>query len=110
VVHVGIQVVRVAADQMQRRRGITVALRVGERLLQASRRSPLLPGGRRQARSRGSRHKRLVLAFPWTFAVLQVTSLGSVALSVAFAFGVIGRQLVNDVDMEPVTGLQPARL
>jgi hypothetical protein len=51
-----------------------------------------------------------VLAFPWTFAVLQVTSLGSVVLSVAFAFGVIGRQLVNDVDMEQVDAPQPARL
>ena len=52
----------------------------------------------------------LVLAFPWTFAVLQVTSLGSVVLSVAFAFGVIGRQLVNDVDIEQVDAPQPARL
>ena len=42
----------------------------------------------------------LVLAFPWTFAVLQVTSLGSVVLSVAFAFGVIGRHLAKDVEWE----------
>ena len=42
--------------------------------------------------------------------MLQVTSLGSVVLSVAFAFGVIGRQLVNDVDMEQVDAPQPARL
>jgi hypothetical protein len=52
----------------------------------------------------------LVLALPWAFAVLQVTSLGSVVLSVAFGFGVIGRQLAKDADTERVTVPQPARL
>jgi hypothetical protein len=42
--------------------------------------------------------------------VLQVTSLGSVVLSVAFAFGVIGRQLAKDVRVDQVTLPQPARL
>jgi hypothetical protein len=52
----------------------------------------------------------LVLAIPWTFAVLQVTSLGSVVLTVAFGFGVIGRQLARDAKTERVTVPQPARL
>ena len=40
----------------------------------------------------------------------QMMCVGSVVLSVAFAFGVIGRQLVKDVDMEQVDAPQPARL
>jgi hypothetical protein len=52
----------------------------------------------------------LVLALPWAFAVLQVTSLGSVVLSVAFGFGVIGRQLAKDAETERVTVPQPAQL
>jgi hypothetical protein len=38
----------------------------------------------------------LALTLPLMFAISEVTSLGSIALPVAFAFGIAGRRLVSD--------------
>jgi len=44
----------------------------------------------------------LALSLPLAMAILQVTSLGSVALPVMFAFGILGRRIAREPGYEPI--------
>ncbi len=48
----------------------------------------------------------LALVIPLAFVILQVTSMGSAALPVMFAFGILGRRLARTETLAPV---RPAR-
>jgi hypothetical protein len=43
----------------------------------------------------------LTLVIPFAFAILQVTSMGSAALPVMFAFGILGRRLARTERVAP---------
>ena len=58
----------------------------------------------------------LALTFPLVFVISTVTSLGNIVLPIAFAFGILGRQIAREhttYAVAPVTqsgaGARPAR-